>query len=173
MPIFNPLTEPVLVLNANFEPLHVSNTRRAIGLLFSGKAEVILNGRGTIHTTTDKFGIPSIIRLSHMIRRPRPRVNLTKREIMRRDDFTCQYCGRRTTDLTIDHVLPRHAGGPHTWLNVVAACPACNRRKGGRTPDQANMPLIKSPREPSASAMYRFNRYLTQREEWEQFLNGW
>ncbi len=169
----NPLAEPVLVLNANFEPLHVSNTRRALGLLFSGKAEVILNGRGIIHTTSDRFGIPSIIRLSHMIRRPRPRVNLTKREIMRRDHFTCQYCGRNVGDLTIDHIVPRHAGGRHTWLNVVTACQACNRRKGGRTPEQANMPLHRSPFEPSASALYRFNRYLNLRGEWEAYLTGW
>lgn len=167
------LSEPVLILNANFEPLHVSNTRRAIGLILSGKAEVVVNGRGFLHTSHTTFGIPSIIRLSYMIKRPRPRINLTKREIMRRDNYTCQYCGKKTTDLTIDHIVPRHAGGPHEWKNVVAACPGCNRRKGGRTPEQANMPLKRPPYEPKPSATYRFGRYLKRREEWEEFLTGW
>lgn len=169
----NPLREPVLILNANFEPLHVSSTRRALGLLFSGKAEVIVNGRGYIRSATAEYGIPSIIRLSNMIRRPRPRVNLTKREVMRRDNFTCQYCGSRQPLLTIDHVVPRHVGGQHRWDNVVAACQNCNRRKGGRTPEQASMPLRHIPREPKATALYRFSKYLNQREEWTQFLNGW
>ena len=170
---YSPLTEPVLILNANFEPLHVSSTKRALGLLFAGKAEVIINGRGLIHTSSKAFDIPSIIRLSKMIRRPRPRVNLTKREVIRRDNHTCQYCGRKHKDLTIDHVKPRHAGGPHTWLNVVAACPSCNRRKGGNTPAQANMPLRRPPFEPKPTAIYRFGRYTHVREEWETFLEGW
>lgn len=169
----NPLAEPVLILNVNFEPLHVSNTKRALGLLLSGKAELILNGRGYIHTNSDKFEIPSIIRLSYMIKRPRPRVNLTKREILRRDDYTCQYCGKKTTQLTIDHVIPRHAGGSNDWDNVVAACPPCNRRKGGQTPDQANMPLRTLPTEPKPSAIYRFGRHLKARQEWQPYLSGW
>ena len=170
---YNPLAEPVLILNANFEPLHVSNTRRALGLIISGKAEVIINGRGTVHTSQSTFGIPSIIRLSYMIKRPRPRINMSKREIMRRDQYTCQYCGTKSHDLTIDHVKPKHAGGQHTWTNIVAACGPCNRKKGGRTPEQAHMPLKRPPFEPRPSAVYRFGRYLKRREEWDQFLQGW
>lgn len=169
----NPLAEPVLILNVNFEPLHVSSTKRALGLLLSGKAELILNGRGYIKTSNDKFEIPSIIRLSYMIKRPRPRVNLSKREVLRRDEYMCQYCGKKSTQLTIDHIIPKHAGGTNDWLNVVAACPPCNRRKGGKTPDQANMPLRRPPYEPRPSAMYRFGRHLKSRQEWEPFLNGW
>ncbi len=169
----NALSEPVLILNANFEPLHVSSTKRALGLVFAGKAEVIIDSEESIHTCSHRFDIPSIIRLSYMIRRPRPRINLNKREIMRRDNHTCQYCGKKTTDLTIDHVKPRHAGGPHTWLNVVAACSNCNRRKGGRSPEQANMPLKRPPFEPKPTAMYRFGAYIHKREEWETFLQGW
>lgn len=169
----NALTEPVLVLNANFEPLHVSSTRRALGLIFAGKAEVIINGRGIIHTSERTYGIPSIIRLSYMIRRPRPRINLNKREIMRRDNHTCQYCGRKTRDLTVDHIYPRHAGGPHTWKNVVAACPPCNRKKGGKTLEQLSMSLRRDPFEPKPTAMYRFGNYVKVREEWQTFLEGW
>lgn len=169
----NPLAEPVLVLNANFEPLHVSSTKRAIGLLLSGKAEMILNGRGKVHTSSATFDIPSIVRLSHMIKRPRPRVNLSKREVLRRDEYTCQYCGKKTRILTIDHIKPRHAGGGNEWENVVAACPPCNRHKGGKTPDQANMTLRRLPFEPRPSAIYLFGRHLNKRNEWEPFLTGW
>ena len=167
------LTAPVLILNVNFEPLHVSNIKRALGLLLSGKAELIMNGRGTISTSTAVFEIPSVIRLSYMIKRPRMRVNLTKREVLRRDNYTCQYCGRKTTQLTIDHIMPRHAGGRNEWRNLVAACPTCNRQKGGRTPEQANMHLRRPPFEPKPSAMYLFGHHLHKQSEWEPFLNGW
>lgn len=169
----NSLAQPVLVLNVNFEPLHVSSTKRALGLLLCGKAELILNGRGVIHSSGRQFEIPSIIRLQNSVRRPKPRISLNKKEVLRRDNYTCQYCGVRSIQLTIDHIFPRHAGGKDEWHNVVAACPACNRRKGGRTPEQANMKLHRSPFEPKPSAMYRFGRYLLQRHEWEPFLLGW
>ena len=167
------LNEPVLVLNVNYEPLHVCNIKRAMSLIFAEKAEIIHNGRGKIHTSTQAFDLPSIIRLNYMIKRPRPRVNLTKREILRRDDHTCQYCGRTTHALTIDHVVPRRLGGGFSWENLVAACASCNRRKGGRTPVQANMKLRQRPTEPPASALYRFGRYLQRQEDWHPFVQGW
>ena len=167
------LYEPVLTLNANFEPLHVCSTRRALMLVHIEKAEIILNGRGIIRSSSAEFEIPSVIRLGYMIKRPRPRVPLSKREILRRDDFTCQYCGRRTHTLTLDHVVPRHLGGGHSWENLVAACANCNRRKGGNTPEKANMPLLCQPIEPKPSAMYRFGRHLKSRQEWLQFIEGW
>ena len=85
---------PVLVLNANFEPINVCDTRRAIGLILNEKASLVLNGRGHIRTVSHIFPRPSIIRLNKMVRRPRPKVKLTKREILRRDNFICQYCGQ-------------------------------------------------------------------------------
>ena len=105
------LNEPVLVLNANYEPLNICTTRRAVGLMMMGKAEMIANGRGEIMTASSSFPRPSIVRLSYMVHRPHPRVKLTKREIFRRDGYCCQYCGRVTGPLTIDHVVPRHRGG--------------------------------------------------------------
>lgn len=126
------LNEPVLILNINYEPLHVCNIKRALNLLLAGKAEIVLNGRGYIHTSSDQFEIPSVIKLAYMVKRPRPQIALSKREILRRDDYTCQYYGRKTNLLTIDHVVPRHAGGSHSWYNLVAACAPCNRRKGAR-----------------------------------------
>jgi 5-methylcytosine-specific restriction endonuclease McrA len=108
-----------------------------------------------------------------MVHRPRPKVKLTKREIFRRDHYTCQYCGKKTTKLTIDHVMPRHRGGEHSWTNLVAACPACNRRKGGRTPQEANMSLRTPPTEPNASAEYLFGYLLDSYSEWIDYIRGW
>jgi len=164
---------PVLVLNANFEPINVCNTHRAITLVLSGKASMVMNGRGYIHTVTRAYPIPSVIRLVEMVRRPRARVKLTKREILRRDNYTCQYCGQRHTTLTIDHVIPRHMGGKHTWNNLVTACQLCNHRKGGRTIDQAHMSLLHQPVEPPASAQYIFARHLGDNDEWIPFIEGW
>ncbi len=89
---------PVLVLNSNFEPINVCGFQRAIGLMLTDKATLILNGRGVIHTTNNTYPIPSVIRLSHMVHRPRMRVTLNRREVFRRDHFTCQYCGKSTTN---------------------------------------------------------------------------
>jgi len=164
---------PVLVLNANFEPVNVCSTRRAIGLIINGKADMVLNGRGEIRTVTRSFPRPSIIRLEKMIRRPRPRIRLTKREILRRDDHTCQYCGQRSSYLTVDHIVPRRLGGQHSWENLVAACPHCNHRKGGRTIEQAQMHLLRLPAEPPTSARYLFARHLYENEEWVRYVEGW
>ena len=167
------MQEPVLILNANFEPINVCTTRRAMGLILDGKASLVLNGRGTIRTVSTIFPRPSIIRLDRMIRRPRPTVRLTKREVLRRDDFTCQYCGQRPSYLTVDHVVPRHLGGQHSWENLVAACPACNHRKGGRMVEQAQMRLLRFPKEPPASAMYLFARHISGNQDWLPFIEGW
>lgn len=167
------LLEPVLVLNANFEPIHICSLRRAVGLILNGKASLVLNGRGEIRTISRSFPRPSIIRLDKMIKRPRPTVRLTKREILRRDDFTCQYCGQRVSYLTVDHVLPRRLGGDYSWQNLVAACPNCNHRKGGRTLEQVQMRLLRPPQEPPASAQYFFARHLGDNTEWQPFIEGW
>ncbi|MDP2975140.1 MAG: HNH endonuclease [Anaerolineales bacterium] len=164
---------PVLVLNVTFEPINICNTRRAIGLILTGKAAMVLNGRGYIHTVSELIPRPSVIRLEHMIHRPRLKVKLTRREVFRRDNYTCQYCGRHSSDLTVDHVLPKHLEGEHVWTNVVAACPSCNHRKGGRRLEEAHMSLLHRPIEPSASAFYIFGRHLNENGEWEPFITGW
>ena len=163
----------VLVLNANFEPINICNTRRAIGLVLGGKAALIANGRGVIQTITMNYPRPSVIRLEHMVQRPRPHIKLTRREVFRRDNYTCQYCGRKFSNLTIDHVLPRHLGGMHTWNNVVTACAGCNHHKGGRKLEEAHMTLLKIPREPPANVEYIFGRHLDDNKEWEPFIHGW
>jgi len=163
----------VLVLNANYAPLNVCPTRRAMGLLVMEKAVIVSNGRGVIRTPSTTFLRPSVIRLGYMVRRPRPRVKLTKREIMQRDSCTCQYCGRRGVKLTIDHVIPRRNGGEFSWTNLVAACPDCNRKKGGKSPREAQMTLLREPCEPPATAAYLYRRFLKNNQEWQTFLDGW
>ena len=167
------MNEPVLVLNANFEPINICTTRRAVGLLLAGKANMVVNGRGDIRTVSQLIPRPSIIRLDSQVHRPRPHVKLMRREVFRRDNYTCQYCGKRDGGLTVDHILPRHMGGEHTWTNVVAACPSCNHRKGGRRLDEAHMTLAHIPKEPPANAAYIFGRHLMDNLEWEPFIIGW
>jgi 5-methylcytosine-specific restriction endonuclease McrA len=109
----------------------------------------------------------------YMIKRPRPRARLTRREIFLRDNYTCQYCGVRTKDLTIDHVLPRHRGGKHTWDNLVSACRACNHRKGGKRLEEVHMKLRRQPTEPKTSNYYILYHHLQSYEGWRKFIPEW
>lgn len=163
----------VLVLNQNYEPINVCNARRAFTLLDRGKAEVLEHGRGCLHSPSAVFPLPSVIRLMYLIKRPRPQMRLTRREVFMRDRFTCQYCGRQARELTIDHVFPRHRGGRHTWENLVAACKSCNHRKAGRTPSEARMRLAQQPFRPHVSSYYAFYQYLDAQHEWRKFIPGW
>src|SRR5207248_4021385 len=119
------------------------------------------------------FMAPSVIRLVYMIRRPRPRVKLTRREIFIRDEHTCQYCGTRSSDLTIDHVIPRSRGGQHSWENLVSACRSCNHRKGGKTVQESKMVLRRHPFEPKATPQYLFQHYLDDNESWRKLIGDW
>ncbi len=163
----------VLVLNANYEPIHVTNLQRAVCLMLMEKASLVVNGSGDLHTVHESFPIPSVIRLNSMVNKPRPRISLSRREILRRDHYTCQYCGKQSQTLTIDHVIPRRLNGPHTWENVVTACSSCNHRKGGRTLEEAGMKLHKQPAEPPTNAAYRLGGYLNSYQNWETFISGW
>ncbi len=162
----------VLVLNQNYEPLNVCNLPRAFRLLFGEKAEVIEYDHQVIRTPRTEFRAPSVIRLQYQIKRPRPRVKLTRREIFARDRHTCQYCGRQRSDLTLDHILPRHRGGAHSWENLVAACKGCNHRKGGRTPEEARLRLVRVPFEPRSDVYSLFTPYLADERNgaWRSYL---
>ncbi len=165
-------TTSVLVLNQNYEPLNVCNVRRALVLVLHGKAEVIESASAFFHTATRAIQLPSVIRLVNYIRRPRPRVRLTRKEIFARDGWACVYCDRPTRDLTIDHVIPRHRGGPHTWENLVSACKACNHRKAGRTPAEARMTMRCQPGEPRVGVYHNFVPYLLSELSWRKFVPG-
>lgn len=167
------MTKTVLVLNANYEPINVTNTHRAISLIINDKATLILNGRGRVKSVSRTFDIPSVIRLNGMVKLPRLSVRLTRNEVFRRDHHTCQYCGERPKTLTIDHVIPKHMGGKHTWSNVVTACHRCNHIKGGRTPEEAHMHPKQIPAPPPASKRYMFGAHLEKNEAWLPFVDGW
>jgi 5-methylcytosine-specific restriction endonuclease McrA len=160
----------VLVLNQNYEPINICNARRALVLVFYGKAEVLEDNHAILHTSRAAYRCPSVIRLVHLIRRPWPKARLTRREIFLRDGYTCQYCGIKTRELTLDHVVPRHRGGQHTWENLVSACHACNHRKGGRTPAEAHMQLLHVPVRPKSTGMLLFYDYAQTYQEWGKFL---
>jgi len=162
---------PVLVLNQNYEPLNICRVRRAVVLLYYGKAELLENGRGELYSVSASVSIPSVIRLVYMVKRPHHTRRLTKYEVLERDHYTCQYCGKQVKHLTIDHVIPRRVGGEHVWENVVAACTACNCRKAGRTPAEARMKLLTKPKAPrnDGAIPIPFN-YLRQHTEWSKYL---
>jgi len=140
----------VLVLNQTYEPFQVCSARRAVVLLFAGKAERIENSARVLRSPSTLFVVPSVIRLHHYVRRPtQPALTFSKKNILKRDGYTCQYCGRNGGErMTIDHVIPRARGGRTVWDNVVSACRACNLRKGGRSPDEAGMRLLRRPSTP-------------------------
>ncbi len=161
---------PVLVLNQSYEPLTICQARRAVVLIYRGKAEMLENGVGFIHTVRNSFPIPSVIRLAYMIRRPHRERKLTRFEVFNRDRYTCQYCGKETRQLTLDHVTPRYRGGQHTWENVVSACVPCNRRKAGRTPREARMNLRHSPSYPRGDTFFIPYHYRQSKDEWQKYL---
>ena len=162
----------VLLLNADYEPLNVCDLRRAFRLLFGAKAEVIEYDHTEIRTPTEVLRAPSVIKLQYRIKRPRPRVRLSRREVFARDGHVCQYCGERTQHLTLDHVVPRHRGGGHSWDNLVAACGSCNHRKGGRLPAEAGMRLRNHPFEPRLDVYAMYAPYLSDPRNvaWRDYL---
>jgi 5-methylcytosine-specific restriction endonuclease McrA len=167
-----PVDSVVLLLNADYEPLNVCDLRRAFRLVFGEKAEVIEYDHTEVRTPTEVLRAPSVIRLQYRIKRPRPRVRLSRREVFNRDGHVCVYCGKRTSKLTLDHVVPRHRGGPHSWSNLVAACSSCNHRKGGRLPEEAGMRLKRPPYEPKCDLYSLYSTYLTdpRNEAWRDYL---
>lgn len=166
------VNSPVLVLNQNYEPLNICKVRRALNLLLKGKAEVLENGRGTLHSVAGVFDIPSVIRLVYLVKYHRRPRKLTKLEVFSRDNYTCQYCGRESKELTLDHVIPRRRGGEHSWENVVTACIPCNRRKAGRTPAEAGMPLLREPKPPRNNGFYVPYHHLRTHTEWWKYISG-
>jgi len=141
----------VLLLNASEEVLRWIEWQRAVSSLFSGKAEAPYNYEHyyEIPHSSGVFLLPKAIRLCKYIRVPRPKVYLSRKNIHRRDEHICQYCGTRVDGhATIDHIIPRSRGGRNTWENLVCCCTKCNTKKGDSTPKEAKMPLIRRPEEP-------------------------
>jgi 5-methylcytosine-specific restriction endonuclease McrA len=141
-----------LVLNASFEPLHVVTWQRAIQLLFQGKVEVVEESDQEIRTVRLTIKVPAVLRLLHYVPLTRKKniVRFSRANIFLRDNHVCQYCNRHFSrnHLTLDHVTPIVQGGRKCWENIVTACKTCNQKKGGRTPQQANMHLVRTPKQP-------------------------
>lgn len=159
----------VLVLNASYEPLHVTSAKRAITLVQYGVAEVLENSQDVVRSPSTTMPVPSVIRLRRYVRRPRAHpIPFNRRNVLRRDFYTCQYCGARH-ELTLDHVHPRSRGGRHAWDNVVVACRECNQRKGSRTPEEAGLSLRIRPRAPGFG-LYAYGQLAAWREDWSKYL---
>jgi 5-methylcytosine-specific restriction endonuclease McrA len=160
----------VLVLNSSFEPLQFTNARRAISLLLSGKAESVEASPRVIRSPSVALALPAVIRLAVYIRKPfLDRVAFNKKNILRRDSYTCQYCSRRGERLTVDHIVPRSRGGETTWTNVVAACLRCNLRKGNRLPDELGMRLLREPVHPK----FLFSTHLLRHPFASSLIDSW
>jgi 5-methylcytosine-specific restriction endonuclease McrA len=148
----------------------VVNVKKAIILLFLGKAEMIeaYDGR-QIRSVSTSMPFPSIVRLSFYVRVPYKKIILSRKNILRRDGHRCQYCGRSDLSLTLDHVQPVSRGGDDSWENLVCACVKCNNRKGDRTPDEAALPLIRRPMRPNHVTF--ISHYVSRMDErWKPYL---
>lgn len=163
------LNRACLVLNQNYEPLSITNIKRAICLIYLGKAEIVESYSFGIHTISTSIIAPSILRLLYFIKIRRPNLPLTKRNILKRDNYICQYCGSRDSQMTTDHVIPRRLGGGDSWDNLVCACAKCNNKKGNRTPEMAEMKLIQPPRHPHFFFIVH-NLITIPDERWKQYL---
>lgn len=145
----NILSRSVLVLNQSYEPLSICNVKRAIVLLYLQKAEMIEKyDELKVRSVTTSIYLPSVLRLSYYIKLNRKDIPLTKNNVMKRDDYRCQYCGKTKPRMTVDHVIPRDRGGKDDWTNLVCACEECNAKKGNMLPTQAGMKLLRKPKKP-------------------------
>jgi 5-methylcytosine-specific restriction endonuclease McrA len=139
----------VLVLNTTYEPINVCSAKRALILLLKGKAEMLEAGPQWFHSEHVQLVLPLVIKLRLYVKIPRGDARrLSRRAVLARDSYRCQYCGS-TRHLTLDHVIPKSRGGPHTWDNVVTSCAVCNTHKGSRLPHEAGFHLHAKPRPPS------------------------
>lgn len=143
--------EQVLLLNITYEPLRVINWKKAITLLMLEKVEVLEEYSREIHSVSFTVKLPSVVRLLRLVKRPKSPVKFSRQNIYARDKYQCQYCGGRfpSEELTYDHVIPKYRGGKTQWANIVTCCIQCNRKKGGHTPREVGMKLIRKPSRPT------------------------
>ncbi len=199
-PVPSALNASVLVLNRLFMAVRVVRARDAFRLLWKETAEVVSvedetyncynfsswaevsehrrrfqpDSHEWVRTVRFDIAVPRVIRLLTYDRVPRTRIRLNRRNLFARDENRCQYCGRKfkSSDLSIDHVLPRSRGGHTVWTNVVCACLKCNVKKGGRTPKQAHMRLVRKPKQPRFSPVITIHAGSPRYRSWKQFLDA-
>lgn len=184
------LNSSVLVLNRSYLPVHVTSVRRAFSLLYQGIARAVdeqyqtfdfeewrqlavARDADAIGTARGRIRVPRVIVLVAFDRLPKRHVRFSRINLMGRDGFQCQYCGLRPprSELNLDHVVPRSLGGRSTWENVVTSCVECNRRKGGRTPRQAGLRLLRRPARPRWTPLANLMLSTVRYKEWRPFLN--
>src|SRR5215213_6875050 len=167
--------EQTLLLNATYEPLRVVHWQKAITLWAQGKVEIVAVYEREVRSVSFSIKLPSVIRLLRRIRirKTVEYVPFSRANIYARDNHVCQYCGKSfpTAELTFDHVTPVAQGGRKDWENIVTCCISCNRRKGGRTPEEARMRLLRPPRRPMSAPAIRITIGLTKApESWRDYL---
>ena len=167
--------EQTLLLNATYEPLKVVHWQKAITLWCQGKVEIIASHDREIRAVSFSLKLPSVIRLLRYVRIKKrfDYVPFSRSNIYALDGYTCQYCAEQlpTQELTFDHVIPVSQGGRKDWENIVTCCVSCNRRKGGRTPEEARMRLVKSPRRPDSAPAIRITIGLRHApDSWRDYL---
>jgi 5-methylcytosine-specific restriction endonuclease McrA len=186
----DPLSLPVLVINRLYQPVQITSARRAVLLLYGGSAlalddggelhdfpswrrQPVRDGDDAIPVVGGALRVPRVVHLRRYDRARRPVVRLTRKNVMLRDGYLCQYCALRlpTRDLNIDHVMPRSRGGPDSWENLVTACRECNLRKGRRTPEEASMRLLRAPFAPRWTVTMQILMGVQRPvKEWQPFL---
>ncbi|MBM3494476.1 MAG: HNH endonuclease [Armatimonadetes bacterium] len=166
------MNQEVLVLNSDYEPLNVCHARRALVLVFLGKADVLHAHDRRLPAVNGTYPSPSVVRLKHHVKRPLPELKLSRRTVFARDNYTCQYCGQVSRELTIDHVIPKRHGGPTAWDNLVTACRRCNMKKSDKLLHQTAMRLVKPPARPRYVPYISLTKYLVGRrnEVWRDYL---
>lgn len=167
------LNESVLVLNSTYEPINICSVKRAIVLLFKGTAIALEKNCYEIRSPRLSMDMPSVIKLTSFIRIPQKKVVLTRKNVLIRDKYTCQYCGGIFTpsELTMDHIIPKAKGGLVRWDNVVACCKKCNNRKGRRTPWEAGMSLVNKPSAPNYIYFLHIVRHVSNNNKsWMKYL---
>lgn len=157
------MTDEVLVLNHNYQPLNVTSKRRAVTLVYLGKAHPVDDGSSTRS---------SVVRLNHFIKRPIQIIRPTRKGIFTRDGYKCAYCGTAHLPLTIDHITPRAKGGENDWENLVCCCTKCNNLKGDRTPEEVGLSLKVKPRRPKCLPYISYHKFVNalNNPDWNDFL---
>jgi len=167
------LQEPVLVLNATFEPINVTAVRRALMLVLKGVAQTEEHNHAEVHSASNAMKVPSVIRLLTYRHIPQQTRALSRKNILLRDRNICQFCGHHfpSSELTLDHVMPRSRGGHSSWENLVACCYDCNNRKGSRTPEEAGLQLVRRPRPFTLHTSRQLMRLIGRQDvRWRKYL---
>ena len=167
------MQEPVLVLNATFEPINVTAVRRAMVLMIKGVAQAEEIHQTEVHSASRALPVPSVIRLLAYRHIPQQTRALSRKNILLRDRNTCQFCSRMlpASELTLDHVVPRSRGGRSSWENLVACCYECNNSKGDRTPEEAGFALARRPRPFTLHTSRQLMRLIGNKDEkWRKYL---